>query len=106
MSPFQRQVQGAVNPRASVEEGAAEALEPEGKRKASLESRAQTGGRPTPQPQAEADLDMPPLAAAVVGQVAVVEKATIPVGPPQREVDGLGESQEVQHLAQMDSPTC
>ena len=49
---------------------------------------------------------MPPLAAAVVGQVAVVEKATIPVGPPQREVDGLGESQGVQHLAQMDSPTC
>lgn len=99
-------MQGAVNLRASVAEGAAEALEADWKRPAWLESRAQTEVRHTPRPQAEADLDMPPLAAAVVGQVAVVEKATIPVGQPQREVDGLGESQEVQPLAQMDSPTC
>ena len=99
-------MQGAVNPRASVAEGAAEALEADWKRPASLESRAQTGARHTPHPQAEADLDMRPLAAAAVEQVAVVEKATITVGPPQREVDGLGESQGVQHLAQMDSPTC
>ena len=59
-----------------MEEGAAEALEPEWKRKASLESRAQTGGRPTPHPQAEADLDMPPLAAAVVEQGEVVALTT------------------------------
>ncbi|WP_296419298.1 hypothetical protein [Vulcanococcus sp. DEBay_Sum22DG08_74] len=84
MSPSQRQVQGAINPRASVAEGAAEALEPEWKRKASLESRAQTGGRPTPRPQAEADLDMPPLAAAVVGQVAVVALTTAPMAARRR----------------------
>ena len=65
-------------------EEAAEALEPEWKRPAWLEARAQTEVRHTPRPQAEADLDMPPLAAAVVGQGAVVALTTAPMAARRR----------------------